>query len=59
LKKHFRSIVESLKQIVEDTEPDENETFFSREEQPKPNRSNASFDNSLISISTPVKALLK
>jgi len=56
LERHFKSIVELLKQIIENTvgeksdvELGENETFFLGEEEPK--RSNLSFDNSLISIS--------
>jgi len=56
LKRYFKPLVETLKQIVENTiseksdmESDENETFFLGEE-PKPERkrSNTSFDNSLI-----------
>jgi len=68
LERHFKPIVEPLKQIVENTvgeksdvESDEHETFFLGEEEPKPKRkrSNSSFDNSLISTSTPVKSMLK
>jgi len=68
LERHFKLIVEPLKQIVENTvgeksdvESGENETFFLGEEEPKPKRkrSNTSFDNSLIPTSTPVKSMLK
>jgi len=69
LERHFKPIVEPLKQIVENTvsekfdvELGENETFFlGEEEEPKPKkrRSNTSFDNSLIPTSTPVKSMLK
>jgi len=40
LEKHFRLIVESLKQIVENiiVEPDENETFFSGREEKEPSK---------------------
>jgi len=68
LERHFKPIVEPLKQIVENTvgeksdvESSENETFFLGKEEPKPKRkrSNTSFDNSLILTSTPVKSMLK
>jgi len=71
LERHFKPIVEPLKQIVENTvgeksdvESDEHETFFlgeEEEEEPKPKRkrSNTLFDNSLILTSTPVKSMLK
>jgi len=64
LERHFKPIVELLKQIVEnivgeksDVESGENEMFFLGEEEPK--RSNLSFDNSLILTSTLVKSMLK
>jgi len=68
LERHFKPIVEPLKQIVENTvgeksdvESGDNETSFLGEEEPKPKRkrSNTSFDNSLIPTSTPVKSMLK
>jgi hypothetical protein len=69
LERHFKPIIEPLKQIVGITEESiapkiENETFFSGEEEeyadpkPKRKRSNASFDNSMMA-STPVKSMLK
>jgi len=62
LERHFKLIVEPLKQIVENTvEPVENETFFLGEEEeskPKRKRSNTLFDNSLMA-SIPVKSMLK
>ncbi|KYQ53603.1 hypothetical protein ALC60_00518 [Trachymyrmex zeteki] len=65
LERHFKSIIEPLKQIVENTvesskDPIKNETFFSEEdEEPKPKRKrpSASHDNS-IRASTPVKSML-
>jgi len=66
LEKHFKPIVEPLKQIVKTLLArnliwNQNETLFLGEEEPKPKRkrSNTSFDNSLISTSTPVKSMLK
>ncbi|KYQ53669.1 hypothetical protein ALC60_04233 [Trachymyrmex zeteki] len=65
LERHFKPIIELLKQIVENTvepskDPIKNETFFSEEdEEPKPKRKrpSASHDNS-IRASTPVKSML-
>ncbi|KYQ49806.1 hypothetical protein ALC60_11117, partial [Trachymyrmex zeteki] len=65
LERHFKPIIEPLKQIVENTiEPSKdsikNETFFSeKDEEPKPKRKrpSASHDNS-IRASTPVKSML-
>jgi len=67
LERHFKAIVEPL-QIVKNTvgeksdvESGEDETFFFKEDEPKPKRkqSNSSFDNSLIPTSTLVKSMLK
>jgi len=68
LERHFKPIIEPLKQIVENTiseksdmESGENETFFLGEEEPKPKRKrlNTLFDNFLIPTFTPVKSMLK
>jgi len=68
LERHFKPIVEPLKQIVEhtvgeksDVESDETKTFFLGEKEPKlkRKRSNTSFDNSLIPIFTTIKLMLK
>jgi len=66
LERHFKPVIEYLKQIVKNTVSDEpvkdpikNETFFSDEEymdlKPKRKRSNASFENSF----TPIKSMSK
>ncbi|KYQ51996.1 hypothetical protein ALC60_08892 [Trachymyrmex zeteki] len=65
LERHFKPIIEPLKQIVKNTaesskDPIKNETFFSGEdEEPKPKRKrpSASHDNSMRA-STPVKSML-
>ncbi|KYQ51397.1 hypothetical protein ALC60_09498 [Trachymyrmex zeteki] len=65
LERHFKSIIEPLKQIVENIvesskDSIKNETFFSGEdEKPKPKRKrpSASHDNS-VRASTPVKSML-
>ncbi|KYQ50668.1 hypothetical protein ALC60_10240 [Trachymyrmex zeteki] len=63
LERHFKPIIEPLKQIVENTaesskDPIKNETFFSDEEpKPKRKRPSASHDNS-IRASTPAKSML-
>jgi len=68
LERHFKPIIELLKQIVENTvgekfdvKSSENETFFLGEEEPKSKqkRSNSLFDNSLIPTSTLIKSMLK
>ena len=66
LERHFRPIIEPLKQIVENTvgdesKPAESEEFFSGEEEyaePKRKRSNVSFNNSIMT-STPIKSALR
>ncbi|KYQ47212.1 hypothetical protein ALC60_13769 [Trachymyrmex zeteki] len=65
LERHFKPIIESLKQITENTvesakDPIKNETFFSGEDEAsksKRKRPSASHDNS-IRASTPVKSML-
>ncbi|KYQ47055.1 hypothetical protein ALC60_13930 [Trachymyrmex zeteki] len=63
LERHFKPIIEPLKQIVENTaesskDPIKNETFFSDEEpKPKRKRPSASHDNS-IRASASVKSML-
>jgi len=67
LERHFKPIVEPLKQIVKNTvseksdvESGENKTFFLGEEESKPKRKRSNtFDNSLIPTSIPVKSMLK
>jgi hypothetical protein len=66
LERHFRPIIEPLKQIVENTvgdesKPAESEEFFSGEEEyaePKRKRSNVLFNNSIMT-STPIKSALR
>lgn len=65
LERHFRPIIEPLKQIVENTvgdepKPIESDTFFSGEEysEPKRKQSNVSFNNSILT-STPIKSALR
>lgn len=66
LERHFRPIIEPLKQIVKNTvgdepKPVESETFFSEEEEyaePKRKRSNVLFNNSIMT-STPIKSALR
>lgn len=63
LERHFKPIIEPLKQIVENTvespkDSIKNETFFWREdEEPQPKRKRSSYDNP-IQASTPVKSML-